>query len=157
PAALILENLGFSLARTGREARPSARTSRDAVRRVERDSADADDTMSVAVKVEQPAAAALLVRRDAYEDVGGFDEKFYPAWYEDVDFCERFKTKGWDVYFAPNVKFHHEGGYSAKTMGMQTFLRSYYGNQLRYARKHFGVLGHAAVWLSVAVGMLGRM
>src|SRR5262249_44704841 len=35
-------------------------------------------------QVEQPAAAALMVRRDAYEDISGFDERFFPAWYEDV-------------------------------------------------------------------------
>src|SRR5262245_15943969 len=40
------------------------------------------------VKVDQPAAAALMIRRAAYEEIGGFDEQFYPAWYEDVDFCQ---------------------------------------------------------------------
>src|SRR5262245_61696317 len=38
-------------------------------------------------QVDQPAAAALMIRRDAYDDVGDFDEQFFPAWYEDVDFC----------------------------------------------------------------------
>ena len=107
--------------------------------------------------VEQPAAAALMVRRDAYDDVGGFDEQFYPAWYEDVDFCQRLKEKGWEVYFAPKAEFLHEGGYSAETMGAPDFMRSYYSNQLRYARKHFGMLGTAAVRASIAAGMIGRM
>jgi GT2 family glycosyltransferase len=134
PAKLIRENLGLS-------------ARREATRQ---ESAEP-------LKVEQPAAAALMIRRDAYEDVGGFDEQFYPAWYEDVDFCERLHEKGWDIYFAPAAKFLHEGGYSADAMGAQTFLRAYYGNQLRYARKHFGTVGRAAVWVSVALGMLGRM
>jgi len=107
--------------------------------------------------VEQPAAAALMVRRDAHDDVGGFDEQFYPAWYEDVDFCQRLKEKGWEVYFAPKAEFLHEGGYSAETMGAPDFMRSYYSNQLRYARKHFGMLGTAAVRASIAAGMIGRM
>ena len=98
-----------------------------------------------------------MIRRDAYDEVGGFDEQFYPAWYEDVDFCQRLKSKGWEIYFAPTAEFQHEGGYSAAAMGSQNFLRSYYGNQLRYARKHFGALGAAAVRTSIAVGMLGRM
>jgi len=109
------------------------------------------------VSVEQPAAAALLIRRDAYDDVDGFDEQFYPAWYEDVDFCQRLKAKGWDIYFAPHAEFLHEGGYSAKALGSVDFARSYYGNQLRYARKHFTPLGTAAVRASIAAGMLGRM
>jgi GT2 family glycosyltransferase len=109
------------------------------------------------LQVEQPAAAALLVRRAAYDELNGFDEQFYPAWYEDVDFCRRLKTQGWEVYFLAEAKFLHEGGYSAATMGRLPFLRSYYGNQLRYARKHFGGLGAAAVRASAAAGLLARM
>jgi GT2 family glycosyltransferase len=134
-SSLIRENLGFSVAVTG----------------------NASEAHTVPRRVDQPAAAALMIRRDAYEDVGGFDEQFYPAWYEDVDFCERLKEKGWEIYFAPNAQFLHEGGYSANAMGAPTFLRAYYGNQLRYARKHFGMLGRVAVRASVAIGMLARI
>src|SRR5262249_42383464 len=109
------------------------------------------------LQVDQPAAAALMIRRDAYDEVGGFDEQFYPAWYEDVDFCRRLKTLGWEFYFAPTAQFLHEGGYSAEAMGNPNFLRSYYSNQLRYASKHFGALGTAAVRASIAAGMIGRM
>ncbi|HYR91099.1 MAG TPA: glycosyltransferase family 2 protein [Terriglobia bacterium] len=107
--------------------------------------------------VEQPAAAALMIRRDAWESIGGFDEQFYPAWYEDVDFCRRLTAAGWEIYFAPKAEFLHEGGYSARALGSENFLRAYYSNQLRYARKHFGSLGGAAVRASVAAGMIGRM
>jgi len=108
------------------------------------------------IPVDQPAAAALMIRRDAYENVGPFDEQFYPAWYEDVDFCERLKAQGWEIYFAPKAEFLHEGGYSAVALG-GNFVCSYYGNQARYARKHFGRLGSALVRASIAVGMAGRM
>src|SRR6185295_2582221 len=82
-------------------------------------------------EVEQPAAAALLVRRSAYEEVGGFDSRFYPAWYEDVDFCKRMKAAGWRIYFDPTAQFTHEGGYSAKALGKSAFATAYYRNQLR--------------------------
>jgi len=109
------------------------------------------------LQVEQPAAAALMIRRDAYDDIGDFDEQFFPAWYEDVDFCQRLKTKGWQVYFVPDAQFIHEGGYSVDAMGAPDFLRSYYRNQLRYARKHFGRFGAALVRASIALGMIGRI
>jgi GT2 family glycosyltransferase len=108
-------------------------------------------------RAEQPAAAALMIRRDAHKDIGGFDEQFYPAWYEDVDFCQRLKAKGWEIHFLPKAEFLHEGGYSAEAMGTRDFLRAYYGNQARYARKHFGRLGTAVVRASAAAGMIGRM
>lgn len=107
--------------------------------------------------VDQPAAAALMIRRDAYDEVDGFDEQFYPAWYEDVDFCRRVKAAGWEIYFAPAAQFAHEGGYTAKTMGAQNFLVAYYGNQLRYASKHLGAAGVNIVRASMAAGLLARM
>ena len=39
--------------------------------------------------VEQPAAACLMIRADVFDRLGGFDEAFWPAWWEDVDFCRR--------------------------------------------------------------------
>jgi N-acetylglucosaminyl-diphospho-decaprenol L-rhamnosyltransferase len=108
-------------------------------------------------RVEQPAAAALMIRRDAHNEVEGFDEQFYPAWYEDVDFCLRLKAKGWELYFVPDAHFIHEGGYSAQQIGARRFLQFYYENQLRYARKHFGGLGAATVRASIAAGMIERM
>jgi GT2 family glycosyltransferase len=112
---------------------------------------------SESTSVDQPAAAALMIRRDAYEEVGGFDEQFYPAWYEDVDFCRRLRETGWEIFFAPKAEFIHGGGYSANTLGPENFVRAYYRNQVRYARKHFGTIGSVAVRASIAAGMLGRM
>src|SRR5690606_20317112 len=45
----------------------------------------ADLDLTIDQDVEQPAAACLLVRREAFDAVGGFDEGFHPAWFEDVD------------------------------------------------------------------------
>jgi len=107
--------------------------------------------------VGQAAAAALLVRREAYMAAGGFDERFFPAWYEDVDFCRELRTAGWEVYFRHDAPFMHEGGYSAKALGPSNFATVYYRNQLRYIRKHFGAIPGIAVRLSLIVGMLARM
>jgi GT2 family glycosyltransferase len=108
-------------------------------------------------RVGQAAAAALLVRREAYVASGGFDERFFPAWYEDVDFCRSLRTAGWDVYFSRDAQFIHEGGYSAKALGASGFAAAYYRNQLQYVRKHFGVFSHLLVRLSIVAGMIGRI
>ena len=39
--------------------------------------------------VEQPAGAFFMVRRAVWEELGGFDEGFFPLWFEDVDFCRQ--------------------------------------------------------------------
>ncbi|MBI4471319.1 MAG: glycosyltransferase family 2 protein [Acidobacteria bacterium] len=110
-----------------------------------------------AVRVDQPAAAALMIRREAFDEIGGFDDQFYPAWYEDVDFCTRMKQAGWEIYFLPRAEFFHEGGYSARNLGADNFTKAYYSNQLRYARKHLGSARTIAVRASIAAGMVARM
>jgi GT2 family glycosyltransferase len=107
--------------------------------------------------VEQPAAAALIVRRAAYEEIRGFDARFFPAWYEDVDFCRRLKAAGWKIYFERRAEFRHHGGYSAQLLGSAKFAEAYYRNQLRYAHKHFSRAGRFTVRASIAAGMMVRM
>ena len=108
-------------------------------------------------EVGQAAAAALLVRREAYAAVSGFDERFLPAWYEDVDFCRCLKLAGWEVRFARDAEFVHEGGYSARALGSSDFAAAYYHNQLRYIRKHFGSGAGLMVRLSIVAGMAARL
>jgi GT2 family glycosyltransferase len=108
-------------------------------------------------EIEQAAAAALMIRRDAYDRIGGFDERFYPAWYEDVDFCKRLKAVGWQIHFLPESRFLHEGGYSAAALGPEKFAAAYYRNQLRYVAKHYGKTAGLAVRASLVAGMLGRI
>jgi GT2 family glycosyltransferase len=107
--------------------------------------------------VGQPAAAAMLIRREAFDAVGGFDEGFLPAWYEDVDFCFRLRAAGWESYFAPRARFIHDGGYSAKALGPAAFATAYYRNQLRYAEKHLGRGATSAIRASIAAGMAIRI
>jgi GT2 family glycosyltransferase len=118
---------------------------------------EGDLSTSEPIQVDQPAAAALMIRRDAYEGTGRFDERFFPAWYEDVDFCLRMKWHGWKIFFVPGAKFIHTGGYSAEGLGREVFLRAYYRNQVRFAQKHFGLTGTIAVRASIAAGAIGRM
>jgi N-acetylglucosaminyl-diphospho-decaprenol L-rhamnosyltransferase len=108
-------------------------------------------------RVGQAAAAALLVRREAYEAAGGFDEQFLPAWYEDVDFCRSLASAGWEVRFAREAEFVHEGGYSARALGVSDFAAAYYRNQLRYIHKHFGGGAGLMVRLSIVAGMAARL
>ena len=110
-----------------------------------------------AEEVGQAAAAALLVRREAYAAAGGFDERFFPAWYEDVDFCRSLRIAGWDVRFAREAQFVHEGGYSARALGASDFATAYYRNQLRYIHKHFGGAAGLMVRLSIVAGMVARL
>ncbi len=53
-------------------------------------------------------AACMLVRKTAFEEVGGFDEKYWNG-YEDVDFCFKIKQAGYEIYYQPeSVVIHYE-------------------------------------------------
>ena len=81
--------------------------------------------------MEQAAAAALAVRADVFARLGGFDERFVPAWYEDVDLCERLGREG-KILYLPDARFRHRGGESASRLGYDRFLPIFYRNALRY-------------------------
>ena len=58
------------------------------------------------------AGAFMLVRREAGEDVGWWDEDYF-FYGEDIDFCYSLKEKGWKIYFLPEVKILHLKGMSS--------------------------------------------
>ncbi len=121
-----------------------------------------DVDLSVSQDVEQPAAACLLVRRTAFEQVGGFDAGFHPAWFEDVDFCRRLHAAGWRVRYVAEARCRHEGGVAMRSMGLGTFNEAWYRNMRRYVDRHlsrgagrvFRLLMVAGMPLRAAVSLL---
>ena len=57
--------------------------------------------------VDYSSANGLLVRRSAWEAVGGFDERYFPAYYEDVDLCMRLRDNGFRVVYEPSARLVH--------------------------------------------------
>ena len=108
------------------------------------------------VDVDQPAAACLMVSRAALESIGGFDEAFYPAWFEDVDLCRRIRNQGGRIQFQPNARFLHHGGYSLGRISRQDFLESFHTNQIRYFRKHYGPRAASRVRRLILLGLFLR-
>jgi len=110
---------------------------------------------SVAFEVEQPAAAVLAIRTGAFARAGGFDPRFAPAWWEDVDLCERLRAGGKIVYY-PGAAFAHSGGASMKSIGYARFLPVYYRHAVLFWKKHRGARALAFRAL-VAAGMVLRI
>jgi N-acetylglucosaminyl-diphospho-decaprenol L-rhamnosyltransferase len=112
---------------------------------------DLDQT--VTGPIERSAASCLMVRRGAFDQIGGFDEQFTPAWFEDADLCKRLLDAGWSIYFVPTAVFRHLGGTSVRTLGRACRKRIFYRNMERYVRKHHGRIGAAAVKTLLVTGM----
>lgn len=86
-------------------------------------------------RVEQPAGAALLVRREIFDEIGLLDERFSPAWFEDVDFFRRLAAAGKSAWVVPTAEARHYGGSSLDQMEYAEFASIWYRNMWRYAQK----------------------
>jgi len=77
--------------------------------------------------------ACLLVRREAVDEVGGFDEDFF-LMSEEVDWCYRFRQAGWKVLFFPGAEVFHVVGASLNPRQFHAIVRGH----LQFLRKHHG-------------------
>jgi GT2 family glycosyltransferase len=57
--------------------------------------------------VDYCSASSLLIRRDVWEEVGGLDDRFHPAYHEDVDLCLRIRERGYRIVYEPRSKVIH--------------------------------------------------
>lgn len=83
------------------------------------------------------SGAALFIRRELFQKLGGFDENFF-MYYEDIDLCRRAKKIGSEVIHFPVVEIRHFGGKSflKNSDGLQK--KYFYNSQDYYFKKHFG-------------------
>ena len=112
---------------------------------------------SLAADVEHASATCLMVRREAFDRIGGFDPQFAPAWFEDVDFCHRLQDAGYRIAYVPSAAFRHVGGTSARALGSYEATRVYFRNLERYVHKHHGVTGLLFVKALLVLGMVLRV
>lgn len=111
--------------------------------RVDRTWADADRE----AEVDWVPGAFSIIRREALDAVGWFDEAFF-LYYEEVDLCRRLKAAGYSIHYWPDLRIIHLGGESSKTVrrlhmsssGSQLALWRM-RSELLYHRKHQGWLG----------------
>lgn len=112
---------------------------------------------STRIPVEQPAGAFLMIRRDVWSNLGGFDESFHPLWFEDVDFCRRAKDRSYRLYYVPDAVVKHTGGHSIPQLTVETRRFYWYRSLLRYSAKHFRPAALRAVCLAVITGSVLRV
>jgi len=82
------------------------------------------------------SGASLAISRAAYDAIGGLDEGFTPAYFEDVDWCYRVRAAGFQLMYAPDsVLIHHEE--SVLAGGAHASVYPYQRNRLRLLLKHW--------------------
>lgn len=89
----------------------------------------------ISIEVEAISGACMLVRRDALEDVGLLDEGYFMHC-EDLDWCMRFRQKGWRILFVPDARMIHHKGHCSKSRPIFVEWNKHKG-MIRFYRKFF--------------------
>lgn len=106
-----------------------------------------------ALPVAWISGAAMLVRRVAIEQVGGFDERYF-MYAEEMDLCCRCVRAGWQVWYEPAAVVLHLGGASSRSQPAQREIQLY-SSRVRFYGTHSGVWhARAAAAMIVAITAL---
>jgi N-acetylglucosaminyl-diphospho-decaprenol L-rhamnosyltransferase len=100
------------------------------------------------------SGAAMMVRRDVFETTGLLDEGYF-LYFEELDFCERARRKGWEVWCVPQSRIVHAEGASTG-IGVVSERRTphWYASRRRFFIKRYGIAG----WLCAdALWAAGRL
>lgn len=94
-----------------------------------------DSKYSYCKEVDYCSGAALMIRKDLFEQIGRFDERYSPAYYEDTDLCFSVRKFGFKVYFNPFSKVIHHEGATAGTDLNSGFKRFQVVNHPKFVEK----------------------
>jgi len=99
---------------------------------------DFDYASAAPAEAEQPMGAALMIRREALDRVGLFDEGYW-MYFEDVDLLKRMSDAGLGIFYYPGVRVVHHGGMSTRLAKSRLYVE-FQRSMLRYFRRHEGRL-----------------
>jgi GT2 family glycosyltransferase len=98
--------------------------------------------------------ACMLVRREVYERLGGFDERFF-MYAEETDWQRRMRDAGWEIAFTPAAQVKHLGGASG-VAEKPRINRHFFQSLDYYELKHHGVAGLVLLRVAMVAGALLR-
>lgn len=87
------------------------------------------------LEVEAISGACMMVRRAAMQDVGAWDEGYF-LHCEDLDWCMRFRQKGWKILFVPAAQINHALGVCSRSRPIFVAWHKHKG-MMRFYRKFF--------------------
>jgi GT2 family glycosyltransferase len=99
-----------------------------------------DPRFNFAREVDYCSAASLLIKREIFERLGGFDRRFAPAYYEDIDLCFGVRSLGYKVIYQPASRLIHFEGTTAGSDTTKGFKQYQIINRRRFVEKWRDVL-----------------
>jgi glycosyltransferase involved in cell wall biosynthesis len=90
--------------------------------------------------VDYCSGACLMISNSLWTEIGGFDQRYAPAYYEDTDLCFTVRSLKYDVIYQPNARIIHFGGASAGKETSSGYKRYQDINRLKFIEKWGSVL-----------------
>jgi N-acetylglucosaminyl-diphospho-decaprenol L-rhamnosyltransferase len=101
------------------------------------------------------SGSCLLLRRAAFEHVGGFDSRYF-MYFEDVDLGERLGRAGWLNVYVPSAEVTHVGGHATRRVSEQ-MLAEHHRSTYRYLADRYPGPLYAPLRLALRAGLAGRL
>jgi N-acetylglucosaminyl-diphospho-decaprenol L-rhamnosyltransferase len=102
------------------------------------------DDLLLPARVDQVSGACLALRREALDQVGWLDERFF-LYYEEVDWLLRARQAGWSTHYVPEARVTHRWGASTSQLP-EACLRHLARSEYLYFRKHRPAWLHPVAW-----------
>jgi GT2 family glycosyltransferase len=111
-------------------------------------------------QVDWVSGAAMCIRREAWDQVGGFDEGYF-MYAEDMDLCLRLQQAGWRICYVPEAVIVHRIGRSSDQRPLAMVIQ-FHRSMARFYRKHYArlwpwglrLLPIAGIWLRALLVMV---
>ena len=104
-------------------------------------------------EVDQIMGAAMLIKRQVFDNIGFLDEKFWLV-FEEVDFCKRAKDAGWKIYFNPDCQIIHHKEQSFKQINNFKKQINFNKSLYYYFKKHRPFYELFILWLLQTINLL---
>lgn len=100
------------------------------------------------------SGSCLLVRREAFRAVDGFDPGYF-MYFEDLDLCERLGRAGWRCVYAPTAVVTHHGGHATRREPAR-MQRAHHASAYRYLARRYAARRYAPLRWLLAGGLTAR-
>jgi len=115
------------------------------------------------IEVDSVIGACMMVRKEAMEEVGVFDEDYF-IFLEETDWCFRMNKKGWKVYHVPDAEVFHLSGHSKKRTPWRSQIE-YYISLYKFFKKNrtqasyltLRVLKPCKIFINLILNILGNL
>jgi len=106
-------------------------------------------------EIDAVSGSFMMVRREAYEQVGGLDEDFF-MYGEDLDWCYRIQQAGWKNYYVHTTQIIHYKGESTKRSDLNE-IRTFYQAMHLFVQKHLSSSRIFALLVRLAISVSSRL